>query len=30
MLVRFGYVAMSVLVENASPSRTMTMASFKR
>lgn len=30
MLVRFGYVAMSVIVENASPSRTMTMASFNK
>jgi UV DNA damage endonuclease len=28
MLVRFGYVAMSVVVENASPSRTMTAATF--
>jgi UV DNA damage endonuclease len=30
MLVRFGYVAMSVQLENASPSRTMTMASFSK
>ncbi len=30
MLVRFGYVAMSVVVENASPSRTMTAASFMK
>ncbi|MEK4665108.1 UV DNA damage repair endonuclease UvsE [Priestia sp. FSL H7-0729] len=30
MLVRFGYVAMSVLIENASPSRTMTMSSFNK
>ena len=28
MLVRFGYVAMSVMVANASPSRTMTYTSF--
>ncbi|EXX87862.1 UV damage repair endonuclease UvdE [Paenibacillus darwinianus] len=28
MIVRFGFVAMSVLLENASPSRTMTYASF--
>ncbi|RED63105.1 UV DNA damage repair endonuclease UvsE [Cohnella lupini] len=28
MIVRFGYVAMSVELENASPSKTMTMASF--
>ncbi|TVX88357.1 UV DNA damage repair endonuclease UvsE [Paenibacillus agilis] len=28
MLVRFGYVAMSVLVENCSPSRTMTYTSY--
>jgi len=30
MIVRFGYVAMSVHLENASPSRTMTMASFSK
>ena len=30
MIVRFGYVAMSVLVNNASPSKTMTMASFNK
>ncbi len=30
MIVRFGYVAMSVYLENASPSRTMTMASFSK
>lgn len=30
MLVRFGYVAMSVIVENASPSRTMTATNFKK
>jgi UV DNA damage endonuclease len=30
MLVRFGYVAMSVQLENASPSRTMTMATFSK
>jgi UV DNA damage endonuclease len=30
MIVRFGYVAMSVELENASPSRTMTMASFTK
>lgn len=30
MLVRFGYVAMSVTVANASPSRTMTYASFRK
>lgn len=30
MIVRFGYVAMSVELENASPSRTMTMASFSK
>jgi len=30
MLVRLGYVAMSVIVENASPSRTMTATSFKK
>lgn len=30
MLVRLGYVAMSVQLENASPSRTMTMASFSK
>jgi UV DNA damage endonuclease len=30
MIVRFGYVAMSVELENASPSRTMTMATFSK
>ncbi|WP_372660423.1 UV DNA damage repair endonuclease UvsE [Cohnella sp.] len=30
MLVRFGYVAMSVQLENASPSRTMTMTTFSK
>lgn len=30
MIVRFGYVAMSLQLENASPSRTMTMASFSK
>ncbi len=30
MLVRFGYVAMSVQLENASPSKTMTMAAFSK
>lgn len=30
MLVRFGYVAMSTIVKNASPSRTMTLASFRK
>ncbi|WP_211748395.1 UV DNA damage repair endonuclease UvsE [Paenibacillus sp. Marseille-Q4541] len=30
MIVRFGYVAMSVMVSNASPSKTMTMASFNK
>lgn len=30
MIVRFGYVAMSVQLQNASPSRTMTMASFAK
>lgn len=30
MIVRFGYVAMSVVVSNASPSKTMTMASFNK
>ncbi len=30
MLVRFGYVAMSVIVQNASPSRTMTATYFKK
>ncbi|MFC4598540.1 UV DNA damage repair endonuclease UvsE [Cohnella hongkongensis] len=30
MRVRFGYVAMSVHLENASPSRTMTMKSFSK
>lgn len=30
MIVRFGYVAMSMVVANASPSKTMTMASFNK
>ncbi|WP_159888261.1 UV DNA damage repair endonuclease UvsE [Paenibacillus puerhi] len=30
MLVRLGYVAMSVLVKNASPSKTMTFSSFSK
>jgi UV DNA damage endonuclease len=30
MIVRFGYVAMSVQLENASPSKTMTMTSFSK
>ncbi|WP_431090471.1 UV DNA damage repair endonuclease UvsE [Paenibacillus sp. 8b26] len=30
MIVRFGYVAMSVTVQNASPSKTMTLASFNK
>ncbi|GAF09638.1 UV-endonuclease UvdE family [Paenibacillus pini JCM 16418] len=30
MIVRFGYVAMSTVVKNASPSKTMTMASFTK
>src|SRR4051812_37391012 len=30
MIVRFGFVAMSVQLENASPSKTMTMASFAK
>lgn len=30
MLVRFGYVAMSVIVQNASPSKTMTATYFKK
>jgi UV DNA damage endonuclease len=30
MIVRFGYVAMSMQLENASPSRTMTMATFSK
>ncbi|THF78723.1 UV DNA damage repair endonuclease UvsE [Cohnella fermenti] len=30
MLVRFGFVAMSTQLENASPSRTMTMANFAK
>lgn len=30
MIVRFGYVAMSTLVANASPSKTMTVAYFKK
>ncbi|WP_127580202.1 UV DNA damage repair endonuclease UvsE [Paenibacillus koleovorans] len=30
MIVRFGYVAMSTIVENASPSRTMTATNFQK
>ncbi|MBP3966985.1 UV DNA damage repair endonuclease UvsE [Paenibacillus lignilyticus] len=30
MIVRFGFVAMSVLLDNASPSRTMTYATFSK
>lgn len=30
MIVRFGFVAMSLLLENVSPSRTMTYASFSK
>ncbi|MEX3619202.1 UV DNA damage repair endonuclease UvsE [Paenibacillus glucanolyticus] len=30
MIVRFGYVAMSTVVQNASPSKTMTMKSFTK
>ncbi|WP_308637797.1 UV DNA damage repair endonuclease UvsE [Paenibacillus silvisoli] len=30
MIVRFGFVAMSVLLENSSPSRTMTYATFSK
>ncbi|MFC5651466.1 UV DNA damage repair endonuclease UvsE [Paenibacillus solisilvae] len=30
MIVRFGFVAMSMLLENASPSRTMTFAAFSK
>ncbi len=30
MIVRFGYVAMSMVVQNASPSKTMTMTSFNK
>ncbi|MCR2804467.1 UV DNA damage repair endonuclease UvsE [Paenibacillus soyae] len=30
MIVRFGFVAMSLLLENASPSRTMTYANFSK
>lgn len=30
MIVRFGYVAMSTLVANASPSKTMTLTHFKK
>lgn len=30
MIVRFGYVAMSTVVRNASPSKTMTVASFSK
>lgn len=30
MIVRFGYVAMSVAVKNASPSKTMTAANFEK
>ncbi|AIQ11141.1 UV DNA damage repair endonuclease UvsE [Paenibacillus durus] len=30
MIVRFGYVAMSTVIKNCSPSKTMTMASFSK
>lgn len=30
MIVRFGYVAMSMLIKDCSPSKTMTMASFSK
>lgn len=30
MIVRLGYVAMSTVIENASPSRTMTVANFRK
>jgi UV DNA damage endonuclease len=30
MIVRFGYVAMSTVIKDCSPSKTMTMASFKK
>ncbi|OAB39504.1 UV DNA damage repair endonuclease UvsE [Paenibacillus glacialis] len=30
MIVRFGFVAMSMIVQNSSPSKTMTMASFNK
>ncbi|WP_195576249.1 UV DNA damage repair endonuclease UvsE [Paenibacillus sp. 1001270B_150601_E10] len=30
MIVRFGYVAMSMIVQNSSPSRTMTYATFSK
>lgn len=30
MIIRFGFVAMSVLLENASPSRTMTFANYAK
>ncbi|GLX70196.1 UV DNA damage repair endonuclease UvsE [Paenibacillus glycanilyticus] len=30
MIVRFGFVAMSMILENASPSRTMTFANFSK
>lgn len=30
MIVRFGYVAMSTVIQDCSPSKTMTMASFKK
>lgn len=30
MIVRFGYVAMSTIIANCSPSKTMTMASFSK
>ena len=30
MIVRFGYVAMSTVIKNCSPSKTMTMATFKK
>ncbi|MBO8137424.1 MAG: hypothetical protein H0Z40_04740 [Desulfotomaculum sp.] len=30
MIIRFGYVAMSVMMENASPSRTVTLSNYKK
>lgn len=30
MIVRFGYVAMSTVIKDCSPSKTMTMVSFKK
>jgi len=30
MLVRFGFVAMSVALEDASPSKTVTMKTYKK